>query len=382
MQSINLPVCNRPFIVLITLLVLLSTVARADVVMSPHNIRIQALLDAAVRQGLPGVSLRISGPGDDFQGAAGVADLVTAEPLTVNHAIYVASIGKTFTATIALQLCDEGRLHLEEPITNWLAAEITQRIPSSESITLRHLLNHTSGLIDYMNDDRSWRTVFVSDPHRQWSHSDVVPYLYGKPPRFEPGSGYHYSNSNYILLGLIIEKVTGQPLYTLIRKRILSPLGLQHTFNGNDSVSSENRAHGYIIRHGRIIDTYPWYSHYGLADSGIHSTPGELALLIHSLFNTEVILSESMRAEMMNVSKRGHPPSDYGMGIYVQRNPWGAGRTYSHDGIDPGYQADMMYFPDLDLTIVLAANASLGKANWIYEKLITAVVQVALDAAR
>ena len=86
---------------------------------------------------------------------------------------------------------------------------------------------------------------------------------------------------------------------------------------------------------------------------------------------------------MTQASKRGQPPSDYGMGLYIQQNPWGAGhRWYSHDGIDPGYQADMMYLPELDLTIVIAANASLGKANRIYERLITAVIRVVLDSVR
>ncbi|MEN8108308.1 MAG: serine hydrolase domain-containing protein [Pseudomonadota bacterium] len=360
----------------------LGAFARADAATPHHNARLQSLLDAAARDGLPGVSLLVKGPGIDFQDAAGMADLLTGEPLTTNHAVYAASLGKTFTATVALQLCDEGLLGLETPITTWLPDEVTKHIPSSGKITLRHLLSHTTGLIDYMNDDKAWRSDFLTDPRRKWTHSDVVPYLYDKPLLFEPGTSYHYSNSNYILVGVIIEQVIGQPLHTLIRKRILTPLGLQHTFNGHETVRSEERAHGYIKRRGRIIDTYPWYSHYGLADSGIHSTPGELALFLKSLFTTEEILSETMRTEMTNVSELGHPPSRYGMGIIVQRSPWGAGRWYSHDGIDPGYQADMMYLPDLDLTVVLSANASLGKANFIYEKLIKAVVQVALDAVR
>ena len=398
MQTTIKPVCHRPLLRLLTLLLLLlpallpapghghdrkGAFARAGVAKPPENARLQSLLDAAVEHGLPGVSLRVKGPGIDFQGAAGVADLITGEPLTTNHVMYTASLGKTFTAVVALQLCDEGRLVLEAPITRWLPGDVTKRIPSSGQITLRHLLSHTSGLIDYLNDDKHWRSDFVRDPHRQWTHSDVVPYLYHKPLLFEPGTDYDYSNSNYILVGLIIEQLSGQPVHTLIRKRVLEPLGLQHTFNGNETVSSENRAHGYINRRGRIIDTYPWYSHSGLADSGIHSTPGELALFIKALFNTEVILSKTMRMEMTKVSKSGRPPSDYGMGIYVQRNPWGAGhRWYTHDGIDPGYQADMMYLPDLDLAIVISANASQGRADFIYEKLITAVVQFALDAVR
>ena len=382
------PARHRPPLLFLALLVLLVTApahgrvpVRTDVVNLADNERLQALLDAAVRQGLPGVSLRVKGPGIDFQGVAGKADLMTGEALTTDHVMYTASLGKTFTAAVALQLCDEGRLVLDAPITRWLPGFMTRRIPSSGKITLRHLLSHTSGLVDYLNDDEHWQSDFAEDPHRRWTHSDIVPYLYDRPLLFEPGSDYDYSNSNYILVGLIIEQVTGQPLHALIRKRVLEPPGLQQTFNGNEAVIGVKRAHGYIWRHGRRIDTYPWYSHYGLADSGINSTPAELALFLKSLFSTGKILSKRMRMEMTNVSAPGRPPSDYGMGIYVQRNPWGAGRRwYSHDGIDPGYQADMMYLPDLDLTVVLTANASLGRMDFIYENLITAVVQLVLHA--
>ena len=356
--------------------------AHTEVAMPQHNAELQSLLDAAVRDGLPGVSLRVKGPGIDFQGVAGVADLMTGEPLTTNHAVYVASLGKTFTATVALQFCDEGRLDLDAPITTWLPAEVTNRIPSSGIITLRHLLSHTSGLIDYLNDDTAWRNDFSMNPHRQWTHSDVIPYLFDKPLLFEPGTDHHYSNSNYILVGRILELATGQPFHTLIRERILDPLGLKHTFNGHETVSSKNRVHGYVMKRGRVMDMYPGYSHYGLADSGMHSTAGELALFIKSLFTSEELLSEAMLAEMTNAAESGHPPSRYGMGIFVQTDLWGTGRWYTNDGVDPGYHADMMYLPDLDLTIVLSANASLWKADMIYEGLLSSVVQVALDAVR
>jgi len=372
-------ICKRPLFVFLTHLALLlpllgygqdlpGRLTHTDRNTSPHEKHLQFLLDAAVREGLPSVSLRVEGPGIDFQGAAGVADLLTGEPLTTNHAIYAASLGKTFTATVALQLCEEGRLGLDAPISTWLPAEVTKRILSSEGITLRHLLSHTSGLIDYMNDEKAWGSEFIKDPRRHWLHSDILPYLYDKPLLFEPGNDFHYSNSNYILVGLIIEQAIGQPLHGLIRKRILAPLGLQRTFNGHEAVRSEKHTHGYFKRRGPVVDTYPWYSHYGLADSGILSTPGELALFLRTLFTTEGLLSKNMQAEMLSVSGLGHPPSPYGMGIIVEWNP-----------CDPGYQADMMYFPELDLTVVLAANASLGKANSIYERLLDAVVEITQD---
>ena len=204
MQMTTIPVCHRPLWLFLALLVLpvpalghgkdrLDALARPHTVTSPHSAPLEFLLDAAVWDGLPGVSLRVNGPGIDFKGAAGVADLATGEPLTTNHVMYVASLGKTFTATVALQLCDEGRLDLEGPITTWLPSEVTKRIPFSGKITLRHLLSHTSGLIDYLNDARAWHSDFARDPHRQWSHSDVVSYLYDTPLLFEPGSNYHYS---------------------------------------------------------------------------------------------------------------------------------------------------------------------------------------------
>ncbi|MBT8126877.1 MAG: beta-lactamase family protein, partial [Gammaproteobacteria bacterium] len=249
--------------------------------------------------------------------------------------------------------------------------------------TLHHLLSHTSGIFDYMNDDNSWRNDFSKDPRRDWSHNDIIAYLYDKPLLFEPGTDYHYSNSNYILVGRIIEQVSGQPLHQQIRQRILSPLNLRHTFNGAEPIRARKRARGYINRFGHIIDTFPWYSHYGLADSGMHSTPADLAMLIQSLFTSEAVLSERMRMLMTDVSSSGQLGDDYGMGIYVQYNPWGAGlRWYTHDGIDPGYQADIMYLPDYDFVVVVATNASLGAANVIYEKLITRVIQVAVGTVR
>ncbi len=345
-----------------------------------HDVRLRAMLDEAVRDGLPGISLVLKGAGFDFRATAGVSNLITREPLTPDHLMYVASVGKVFTAVVALQLCEERKLDLEAPITTWLPAELTERISSSDRITLRHLLTHTSGIFDYMNDHYVWRNDFSEDPRREWSHDDIIAYLHDKPLLFQPGTGYHYSNSNYILVGSIIEQVSGKPLHQQIRQRILSPLDLRNTFNGAEAIRDQKRARGYINRHGHIIDTFPWYSHYGLADSGIHSTPADLAVFIQSLFTGETILSERMRAVMTDVTAPWQLGDEYGLGIYVQRNPWGAGlRWYTHDGIDPGYQADIMYLPDYDLVVVVAANASLGLANVSYEKLITAVIELVLD---
>jgi CubicO group peptidase (beta-lactamase class C family) len=168
-------------------------------------------------------------------------------------------------------------------------------------------------------------------------------------------------------------------LYTLIRKRILNPLGLKHTVNGNEHRTDNDFAHGYVLRNGYVIDTYPWFSHYGLADSGIHSTPGDMALFIESLFAGEKVLSQRMRSEMTRGIPTAKPALAYGMGLYVKFNRRDAGlRWYLHDGIDPGYQADFMYLPDFGITIVLAANASMGQVDQVYDKLVSDIVRFVL----
>jgi D-alanyl-D-alanine carboxypeptidase len=347
------------------------------------NSHLQSLLDGAIKGGLPGVSLRVSGYGIDFTGVSGVANISTAEPLTAQHSLYVASLGKTFTASIALQLCDEGKLELDVPITTWLPHEVTRRIPMSDVITLRHLLNHRSGIHDYKNDANAWRTAFKIAPNRQWTHGDVVSYLYDKPLRFKPGTRFDYSNSNYILVGMIIETVTGRPLYEHIRKRILVPLGLRHTHNGNENVDGKLHAHGYMIQGESIVDTYFRFRRYGLADSGMHSTPGDMALFVEALFGSSKLLSTRMRNEMTHAITGEQSAPVYGMGIYVQHDSSKAGlRWYLHDGIDPGYQADLKYLPEAGLTIALAANASVGAMDDVYDKLLSDVVQLVIGVVR
>lgn len=338
----------------------------------------QSLLDEAVAEGLPGASLVVQGPEVDFVGGAGVANMDTKEVLTPDHLMYLASIGKTFLATVAVQLAHEGRLNLDNPITTWLPGEITERIPSSDQITLQQLLNHTSGVFDYLNEGTEWFEDFMADPQRQWSHAEVVPYIFDKPLHFPPGTDYRYSNSNYILAALIIEQVTGQPHYLSIRSRILEPLGLSNTYNGEETEGITNLVHGYVEVDEELMDFYPWYSHMGLADAGMHSTPSDLAFFLRALFTGDQILNDAMRQEMITVSELGQPPSIYGLGIVVFADYEGLGPLYYHDGRVPGYGAAMLYFPELDLTVTLCANGSSGDAYEIYEGLLEGVVELAL----
>ncbi|MDH5303972.1 MAG: beta-lactamase family protein, partial [Gammaproteobacteria bacterium] len=163
---------------------------RVDAVPEPELTvaeRLQAVLDQAVADGLPGVALAIMGDDISFTGVAGLADVASAAPLTDNHRFYLASIGKTYTSVAFVRLAADGLLRLDDPITDWLPDSITDRIPFADAITVRSLLNHTSGIFDYQNDGddgAEWEAAFIPEPARQWMNTDVLPFFLDQPLNF------------------------------------------------------------------------------------------------------------------------------------------------------------------------------------------------------
>jgi D-alanyl-D-alanine carboxypeptidase len=172
--------------------------------------------------------VRIAGRNIDFSGSAGATDLSTMEKATVEHRFYVASVGKTFVAATMVQMAADGLITLDDRITHWLPVEITKRIPSSDQMTIRMLLKHTTGLFDFQKHSEDWDNDFfyISGPTRQWQQADTLPFFLDKPLHFEPGTNYSYSNSNYILAALIIESASGSTLQNETRNRIIEPLGV------------------------------------------------------------------------------------------------------------------------------------------------------------
>lgn len=323
------------------------------------NERFQDALEEAVSKGLPGVSVRVVGRNIDFSGSAGVTDLDSQEPTTVDNRFYVASIGKTFVAATAVQMASDGLFSLDDGITQWLPETVTGHIPSSDLMTIRMLLNHTTGIFDFQNDSEDWDNAFLlSGPDLEWSQEDALPFFLDKPLHFEPGTNYSYSNSNYILAALIIESASGEALHTAIRNRIIEPLGLTNTLHGHEAEGIPGMVHGYFNDAGEQYDSYLWYNHFGLADGGIQTTAEDLAKFILGLLTSNDVLDDAMRAEMLQPSLLGTPPSQYGLGISIKPIANTDEVIYTHSGKDPGYQAEMLYFQEKETVITLCASGS------------------------
>jgi D-alanyl-D-alanine carboxypeptidase len=301
------------------------------------------------------------GPGRRVEGAAGVADLATAEPLTVEHRFRIGSVTKIFVATLVLRLVAEGLLDLDG-----------EAAPFAEGITIRQLLNHTSGLDDFIGDPVTFFEPYRRDPARRWElgAGEELRLVLEKPRLFAPGEGWAYRGSNYIVLRLLVEEVTGTSLRTALRERVLGPLGLNRTHLLEGPLRGDC-AHGYLPADNPILPggsgpvdvtelDLPFYR----AGGGIVSTAGETAAVLRALLGGG-FLSGGLRSEMLDAVESDWDETDrYGLGIGEitalmgrQRSP--CGPAWGHLGFSVGYVAIALSSEHGERRVVICANGNL-----------------------
>src|SRR5687767_13061661 len=193
---------------------------------------LQAKLDEWHKSGsFPGATLGVVfANGESFGLAVGFSDREMKTPMKPNDRMLAGSVGKTFAAATALQLIKEGKIGLDDKIEKYLGREQWfSRLPNAKDITVRQLMNHTSGLIRYEFKEQFTKDL-TANPDKVWRPEELVAYLLDEKPPFEAGAGWDYSDTNYIVLGMIIEKVTGKKFYDLARSRVLKPLKFERTY--------------------------------------------------------------------------------------------------------------------------------------------------------
>ena len=308
--------------------------------------------------GVPGVAVVASGPKGRIEAAAGVADIATGAALTPEHRFRIGSVTKIFVAPLVLRLVQEGLLELDGDAA-----------PFAEGITIRQLLNHTSGLDDFMGDPIAFFEPYRRDPGHRWELTarDELELVLAKPRLFPPGEGWAYHGSNYVVLRLLVEQATGTSLRDALRDRILGPLGLERT----DLVEGPllgDCAHGYLPPDNPILPGGP-----GLVDvteidvpfhgagGGIVSTAGDVVTLLRALLGGD-LLSDRLRAEMLDAVDSDWAETDrYGLGIGEitalmgrKRSPCGA--AWGHLGFSLGYVAVALSSEDGERQVVVCAN--------------------------
>lgn len=285
--------------------------------------------------------------------AVGVSDLQTGTRLKTTDRLLAGSIGKTFVAALTLLLVQEGKVKLDDKIQRWLGTEPWfGKLPNAPDLTLRMLLNHSSGIENH-TETSSFQKQAFKNSSRNIRYEELLGYVLNKKPLFPAGSGYNYSDTNYILVGMIVEKVTGRSLYDLIEEKILKPNKLDRTIPSN-SLTLPEVANGYLEGRPVIVDgKFTVNPQWEWAGGGFASTAEDLARWGHMLYDGEV-LSPASLDEMIKSTSPGEG-AVYGLGVMISRSS--LGRSYGHDGEFPGYLSDLRYYTKYKMTVAVMVNS-------------------------
>jgi D-alanyl-D-alanine carboxypeptidase len=333
------------------------------------------LVDEGVEQGLPGIILLVDRPGeeDDFLAARGFADRAAELELTPDARFRIASNSKSFVGLALAQLELDGVLQLDAPASDWLGPEVTGEIENAEQATIRQLLNHTSGIYDYIDED--FEAMVAAQPQFMWTIDAALSYAHGKPAAFAPGDDWEYSNTNYLLAGKVIEAATGQPWDEVVSARVLVPLTLDASFVEGLGTPTGPIVHGYSNEDGDYRDMFAINTGYGLPDGGLISTAEDLATYIRAIATRAEPLREASTlatSQLVDTTDGDR----YGLGISHFPDLQGF-EAWGHGGNIEGYSSEMFYFPEPDITLVLLVNGSDGDFDGIFDSVLERAIELA-----
>lgn len=254
----------------------------------------------------------------------------------------LASVTKQFTAACILLLKQDGKLRLEDPVRKWLP----ELPPSDGKITIRHLLTHTSGLVDYED-------LIPEDRTEQIDDNDVLRLIASQHKlNFEPGSAHRYSNGGFVLLGLIVQRISGMDFADFLKKRVFDPLGMEHTLMYEHGHGPEvaNRAYGYTEENGKWTRTDQSVTSATRGDGGIYSSVDDLAKWDAALYSDKLLNAESRKLAFTPTDPLDDPDVDFGFGWRL------SGDTTWHSGESIGFRNVIIRWPKQHLAVVILSN--------------------------
>ncbi|MGI0535826.1 beta-lactamase family protein [Bacillus pfraonensis] len=320
----------------------------------------QAMRDT-LQLGYPGILAKTSEGGKTWGYAAGVADLNTKKPMKTDFRFRIGSVTKTFTATVVLQLAGENRLNLDDSIEKWLPGVIQGNGYDAKQITVRQILNHTSGIAEYLRS----KEADIMDTKRSYTAEELVKIGLSMPPDFAPGKGWSYSNTGYVLLGILIEKVTGNSYAEEIENRIIEPLELSNTFlPGNSSViPGTKHARGYVQPEeaSELKDVTYFNPSIGSSAGDMISTADDLNKFFSSLLGGKLLKEQQLKQMLTTVPTGIAEIGRYGLGIYENKLPNGVS-IWGHSGGIPGFVTFAGGTIGGKHTLAVSLN-SMGRAN-------------------
>jgi D-alanyl-D-alanine carboxypeptidase len=334
---------------------------------APDPVALQRKLQARfdeMRQanGFPGATLALVMPsGKGFSLATGVSNIAAATPMRPNDRLLAGSIGKTFFATIFMRMIAANKMSLDDKISKWLGNEPWfHRLPNANDITIRMLMNHTSGIPEYAELPTFTEDLW-KDPYKVWTPVELLAYIFDKPGLFPAGHGWSYADANFIVLAMAAERILKKPLYGEIERGILQPLKLKDTVPSTSPVlpglvtgysmpDSPFRFEGPTLKDGKLVfnPQFEW------AGGGFVSNSWDLARWSFELYGGRVLSPDSLKQMESGVPVKTGKDDEYGLGVQIRHTDFGV--TYGHGGWFPGYLSEMEYFPEYNLAVAVQMN--------------------------
>jgi D-alanyl-D-alanine carboxypeptidase len=309
----------------------------------------------------PALVLQLTTPDGTWTATGGMA---TENRVAMPHDRFsIGLMSRTFVASAALLLVEDGILDLDGVVSTWLSDEIVTHIANLDRVTLRQLLGMRSGIDDYQRIEAFWEVIY-SDPTYQWTVTEALQYIYDLPPRFAPDAEYSYSNSNYLLAQLVLEAAAGMPLHTLIRQRILEPLRLDGTYT-----EVSETLPGAFINDDEAQDMTNLNIGTGLPERALVSTADDLTAFYRALLQDQSLLnSESMDALLSFQPAGEFEFSDYSLGLSRWKGFYGD--EWGHTGGFYPITSIGVYVPNHEIiVIVLSANTIVSTQEVAWDAL-------------
>jgi D-alanyl-D-alanine carboxypeptidase len=327
----------------------------------PKAAAYQSLLNDYVNKGLPGAILLIHDVNGLWMGAAGYSDIDKGIPMSPCVVSKIASVTKMYIGVLFMQLSEQGLIELDAKVSEYLPDDRIKKVRNASESTIRQLLNHTSGIYDIITGSDFYLSV-LNDPPHKWEPDDLMEFAKNKDPYFEPGADCHYSNTNFLLLSMILDEITGHPHCDLMRQNIFQPLGLINTYYYWHDPLPAYTAQGYfdLYHNETICNVTNYNTGSGNGYGGIYTNVYEMMTFIEALLVSKTLISQESLDEMLTFDQPLEPETYRytGLGIYKDfiDRPDSTEFSYGHRGRDLGYSADLDWFPKNGTTMALIVN--------------------------
>jgi D-alanyl-D-alanine carboxypeptidase len=323
----------------------------------PKKLRFQSILDKYTKLGIPGISILVKDSSGTWAGASGMADINKEINMEVCHVSKVASITKIFMGSLTMKLVEEGKFNLEDKISTWIEADVLGKIKNADQCSIRDLMGHTSGIYDVITDNGFYLAV-LNNPAKKWKPEELLKFVNDKDPAFAYGSKASYSNTNFLLLSMVIDKATGRSHADLLKEKIIAPLGLNNTYYYyHDALPDVAQGYYDLYNNGTIVNLSNYNTGSGNGYTGLYTCVYDMHRFLQALYVDKTILQQSSLDEMLTFNSTIE--SDRQLGLATQKDLFNyVANEYAigHRGRDLAYSADLFWFPNQNKSMAIIVN--------------------------